>query len=57
MREKMVDCAGLSLEQQYSLRVIEDQVKALSHEEAQKNLMELYRQMMIRENYYRRVTR
>ncbi len=53
----MLDCAELSLEQQYRLRVFADQVETLSQEEAQKNLVEMYRQMMIRDNYYRRAIR
>ena len=48
-----MDCAELSLEQQYTLRVLSEQVKDLSKEEAQQNLIDLYRQMMIRENYQR----
>lgn len=52
----MLDCAELSLEQQYTLRVLSEQVKALSKEEAHQNLIDLYRQMMIRDNYHRRVT-
>lgn len=47
----VVDYAELSLEQQYTLRVLSEQVKDLSKEEAQQNLIDLYRQMMIRENY------
>ena len=50
-----MDCAELSLEQQYTLRVLSEQVKNLSKEEAQQNLIDLYRQMMIRENYQRQV--
>ncbi len=46
----------LSLEQQYSLRVFSEQVKTLS-KRCHQNLIELYRQMMIRDNYYRKATR
>lgn len=47
----MMNCVELSLEQQYTLRILAEKVKALSREEAHQNLIELYRQMMVRENY------
>ena len=51
----MLSVVELSLEQQYTLRVVSEQIKALSREEAHQNLIDLYRQMMIRENYHRQI--
>lgn len=41
---------GLSLEQQFNLKVYEEQVKALSQEQSQAYLLEVMRQLMIKEN-------
>jgi uncharacterized protein YaaW (UPF0174 family) len=41
---------NLSLEQQFKLEVLKDQVKKLSHEQAQEYLMEVFRQMMVKDN-------
>lgn len=43
----------LSLEQQFSLRTFETQVEKMSHEQAQHFLVQLYRQMMMREATYK----
>lgn len=43
----------LSLEQQFSLRSFETQVQQMSREQAQKFLVDLYGQMIQRENYYK----
>ncbi|MFM7425171.1 MAG: NblA/ycf18 family protein [Elainella sp.] len=40
----------LSLEQQFNLKVYEDQVQELSHEEVQQFLLEVLRQLMIKDN-------
>jgi methionine synthase I (cobalamin-dependent) len=40
----------LSLEQQFSLKVYEEQVKALSQEQAQEFLLETMRQLMVKDN-------
>lgn len=40
----------LSLEQQFKLKVYEDQVKALTLEQSQAYLLEVMRQLMIKEN-------
>jgi hypothetical protein len=40
----------LSLEQKFNLKMYEEQVKALSHEEAQKFLLEVLRQLMVKDN-------
>jgi Phycobilisome degradation protein nblA len=43
----------LSLEQQFNLRAFSEQVKDLSREQAQDFLVDLYRQMMIKETMYK----
>jgi Phycobilisome degradation protein nblA len=43
----------LSLEQQFSIRSFEHQVRDMSHEQAQEFLVNLYRQMMMQENSYK----
>lgn len=40
----------LNLEQEFSLRTYEEQVKSLSTEESQTFLLEVLRQLMIKEN-------
>jgi hypothetical protein len=42
--------AKLSLEQEFKLQVLREQVQGLSREEAQDFLLELFRQMMIKDN-------
>ncbi|MBH8577558.1 NblA/ycf18 family protein [Nostocaceae cyanobacterium CENA369] len=41
---------GLSLEQKFNLKVYEEQVKGLSQEQSQTFLLEVLRQLMIKEN-------
>jgi hypothetical protein len=41
---------GLSLEQKFNLKVYEEQVKGLSQEQAQEFLLEVLRQLMIKDN-------
>lgn len=41
---------SLSMEQQFKLQVLTQQVEQLSREEAQKYLLELLRQMMVKDN-------
>jgi hypothetical protein len=43
----------LSLEQQFSIRSFEHQVKDMSHTQAQEFLVDLYKQMVLRENSYK----
>ncbi len=43
----------LSLEQQFSIRSFEHQVKDMSHTQAQEFLVNLYKQMMLQENSYK----
>jgi Phycobilisome degradation protein nblA len=40
----------LNLEQKFNLKLYEDQVKELSHEESQKFLLEVLRQLMVKDN-------
>ncbi len=44
---------SLSLEQNFNLKVYEDQVKNLSQEQAQEFLLEVMRQLMIKDNVIR----
>jgi hypothetical protein len=43
----------LSLEQQFSVRSFSSQVERMSQEQAQEFLVQLYEQMMMRENMYK----
>jgi Phycobilisome degradation protein nblA len=43
----------LSLEQQFSIRSFEHQVKDMTHSQAQEFLVNLYKQMMLQENSYK----
>ncbi|MBW4696078.1 MAG: NblA/ycf18 family protein [Lyngbya sp. HA4199-MV5] len=45
--------AELSLEQQFSIRSFESQVQNMSREQAQDFLVQLYEQMVMRENMYK----
>ncbi|NEO32848.1 MAG: phycobilisome degradation protein NblA [Symploca sp. SIO3C6] len=40
----------LSLEQQFKLKVYQEQVKSLSRDQAQEYLLEVLRQMMVKDN-------
>ena len=42
--------AHLSMEQQFKLKVLQEQVKDLSKEQAQEYLLEMFRQMMVKDN-------
>jgi hypothetical protein len=44
---------NLSVEQQFSMKVYEDQVKGLSSDQAQEFLLEIMRQLMIKDNVIR----
>lgn len=41
---------GLNLEQEFNLKVYADQVKSLDQEQSQEFLLEVLRQLMIKEN-------
>jgi hypothetical protein len=43
----------LSLEQQFSLRSFQTQVEKMSNEQAREFLIELYEQILLRENMYK----
>ncbi|MDJ0703359.1 MAG: NblA/ycf18 family protein [Leptolyngbyaceae cyanobacterium MO_188.B28] len=45
----------LSVEQEFNLRRFSDQVKTLSHAQAQDLLIELSKQMMIKDNLYKQL--
>ena len=49
----MSKSANLSLEQQFSIRSFEHQVRDMSREQAQEFLVNLYAQMMMQENSYK----
>lgn len=42
--------ANLTLEQQFKLQVLTEQVEMLSREQAQEYLLEMFRQMMVKDN-------
>jgi Phycobilisome degradation protein nblA len=44
-----------SLEQQFNLRAFSEQVKDLSREQAQDYLVDLYRQMIVKESLYKQI--
>jgi hypothetical protein len=44
---------GLSLEQKFNLKVYEEQVKSLNQEQAQDFLLEVLRQLMVKDNVIR----
>ena len=46
----MENSAQLSMEQQFRLQVLSKEVKGLSHEQAQDFLIEVLRQMMVKDN-------
>ena len=43
----------LSLEQQFRLQVLSEQVQNLSQEEAKEYLLEMFRQMMVKDNLFK----
>ena len=47
----------LTLEQQFNLRKVADQTKALSQQQAQELIVELQRQIMIKDNLYKEIMR
>ena len=51
----MSDSIKLSLEQKFSIRSFETQVKAMSHEQAQEFLVKLYEQMILKRQYVSRL--
>ena len=51
--ENKQDPSQLSLEQQFNLKSFESQVNGMSQEQAQQFLVNLYKQMIMRENMYK----
>lgn len=49
--------AELSLEQQFSLRSFASQVEQMDEEQTKTNLVNLYRQMLVRETMYQTMLR
>lgn len=49
----MTTPGSLSLEQQFKLQVLREQVKNLSQEQAQEYVLELFRQTMVKENLFK----
>lgn len=49
--------ASLTLEQQFKLEVLKDQVKSLTKEQAQEYLIEVFRQMMVKDNVMKQIMR
>lgn len=47
----------LSLEQKFNLKMYEEQVKGLSQEESQQFLLEVLRQLMVKENMIKHLLR
>jgi hypothetical protein len=47
----------LSLEQQFNLKMYEEQIKGLSQEQSQEFLLEVMRQLMVKENVIRHLIR
>lgn len=43
----------LSLEQQFKLRIYQEQIETLSKEQAQEYLLEILRQMMVKDNLFK----
>ncbi len=50
-----MESESLSLEQEFDLRVFAEQVKQMSHEQAQEHLLKLYRAMMVRDSLFREI--
>lgn len=46
---------SLSMEQQFRLQVLSEEVKSLNREEAQKYLLEVLRQMMVKDNFVKQM--
>jgi hypothetical protein len=53
-----MDLSGqLSMEQQFKLKVLQEQVQGLSKEQAQEYLLEMFRQMMVKDNLVKNLLR
>lgn len=52
---KEYNANSLTLEQQFNLRKVADQTKALSQQQTQELIVELQRQLMIKDNLYKQI--
>lgn len=48
---------GLTLEQEFKLKVYQEQVKDLSQNEAQQCLLDVLRQMMVKDNLFKHLSK
>ena len=55
--DKSIMSASLSIEQQFKLKILKDQVKSLSLEQAQAYVVEAIRQMMVKDNLLKQLFR
>ena len=46
---------NLTLEQEFKLQILSEQVRNLTKEEAQKCLLEMFRQMMVKDNIFKEI--
>ncbi|WP_245817713.1 NblA/ycf18 family protein [Hydrococcus rivularis] len=54
LRSKLMEIPNqLTMEQEFKLRVFKEQVKNLNQNQAQECLIELFRQMMVKDNLYK----
>lgn len=51
----MSEQGKLTIEQEFNLRKVADQARALSQQQAQELIIELQRQMMIKDNIYKKL--
>jgi hypothetical protein len=51
----MSETAKLTIEQKFHLRKVADQTKALSQQEAQELIVELQRQIMMKDNLFKKL--
>lgn len=51
----MESTSGLTVEQEFSLRLFQEQIKSLSVEETHDYLLEVLRQSMLKENLYKQM--
>ena len=47
--------SNLSMEQQFKLQVLSQEVQQMSHEQAQQYLIEILRQMMVKDNIVKKL--
>ncbi len=52
-----MDSMQLSIEQEFSIHSLAEQIKSLSPEETQNFLIDIYRQMLLKDQYYQSLIR